>query len=119
MRTVTHLETVRAEVRVAWPPSVACPPPLVRWRAGSDPTSWHTLLELARVRSTHPHEPLVIQLTLDVARQLLAQHLAEPERRLARCLVEQTLVLVGGVEPRRGGVLSVLEADALASRQAG
>jgi hypothetical protein len=96
MHSVTHLDKVRAEIRTAWPPEIECPPLVVRWRAGSEPAGWGTLLELARVRAHHPGESMVETLTRTVSVELVAHHASPEAALLAKHLIAGTLGIVAG-----------------------
>jgi hypothetical protein len=96
MASVTHLDKVRAGIRTAWPSGIACPALVVRWRAGSEPAGWGTLVQLARVRGEHRSDPIIETLTRAVCVELIAQS-HEPETiEIAKHLVAGTLGLVGG-----------------------
>jgi hypothetical protein len=96
MASVTHLDKVRAGIRTAWPAGIACPPLVVRWRAGSERAGWGTLVQLARVRGQHRGDPILESLTRAVSVELVAQ-CDEPETiEMAKHLIAGTLGLVGG-----------------------
>lgn len=96
MASVTHLDKVRAGIRTAWPSGVACPPLVVRWRAGSERAGWEALAQLARVRGEHRGDPIIEGLTRALSVELIAQS-DQPEMvETAKYLIAGTLGLVGG-----------------------
>lgn len=96
MPSVTHLDKVRADIRTAWPSGIACPPLVIRWRAGSERGGWGALVELARVRGEHPGHPIVESLTRALSVELIAQSDVPETVELAKHLVAGTLGLVAG-----------------------
>lgn len=96
MASVTHLDKVRADVRTAWPSGIACPPLVVRWRAGSERAGWGTLVQLARVRGEHRGDPIVERLTRAISVELVAQSEVPETVEIAKHLIAGTLGLVGG-----------------------
>jgi hypothetical protein len=96
MASVTHLDKVRAGIRTAWPAGIACPPLVVRWRAGSERAGWGTLVQLARVRGEHRGDPIVESLTRAVSVELVAQCEVPETVEMAKHLIAGTLGLVGG-----------------------
>ena len=96
MASVTHLDKVRADIRTAWPSGIACPPLVVRWRAGSERAGWGTLVQLARVRGEHRGDPIVESLTRAVSVELVAQSKEPDTIETVKHLIAGTLGLVGG-----------------------
>jgi len=96
MASVTHLDKIRAGIRTAWPAGIACPPLVVRWRAGSERAGWGTLVQLARVRGEHRGDPIVETLTRAVSVELVAQCEVPETIEMAKHLIAGTLGLVGG-----------------------
>jgi hypothetical protein len=96
MASVTHLDKVRADIRTGWPSGIACPPLVVRWRAGSERAGWGTLFQLARVRGENPGDPIVESLTRAVSVELVAQSEVPETVEVAKHLIAGTLGLVGG-----------------------
>jgi hypothetical protein len=96
MPSVTHLDKVRADIRTAWPSGIPCPPLVVRWRAGSEPAGWGTLVQLARVRGDHRGDPIIESLTRAVSVELIAQCTQPETIEMAKHLIAGTLGLVGG-----------------------
>jgi len=96
MRFVTHLDRVRAAIRSAWPTGVACPPLVVRFRAGSERAGWDTLVELARIRCEHPDDVVVDRLTRAVAVELVSRSVTPEAAETAQHLIAGTLGIVGG-----------------------
>jgi hypothetical protein len=113
MPSVTHLDKVRADIRTAWPSGIACPPRVIRWRAGSERAGWGTLVQLARVRGQHRGNPIVESLTRAVSVELVAQSEAPESAEMAKHLIAGTLGLVGGTgRPERTAVDAFLSGAA-------
>ncbi len=96
MHFVTHLDRVRAAIRSAWPTGIACPPLVVRFRAGSEHAGWDTLVELARIRVHHPDDPMVDRLTRTAALDLVSRSATPEAAETAKHLIGGTLGILGG-----------------------
>jgi hypothetical protein len=99
MHFVTHLDRVRAAIRSTWPTGIACPPLVVRFRAGSERAGWDTVVELARIRRQHPDDPVVDRLTRAAAVELVSGSVTPEAAETAKHLIGGTLEIVGGFRP--------------------
>ncbi len=101
MHVVTHLDRVRAAIRSAWPTGIACPPLVVRFRAGSERAGWGTLVELARIRRQHPDDVVIDHLTRAAALDLVASSATREAAETTKYLIGGTLGILGGRPPAR------------------